>query len=220
MKWEIAVAWLSRTDGVSREAAERKLADLAGNGKLYLKWEDQTLDSVFDRPPQDADFWQKAQIRGSKVLDPYAQRERTLLLFPFAEQQIWPEIFSRARPRPTRRSGPKGGAPGYLAKVKEKLSNVAPTNLTTQSATCRKRGPITTVPAHTPRLSDGWLRRFWGWAKPDKTKGGIFVGFVQCSLGFVLGFVRFCHLFCPFLIVYPRCTSNFSATETEDAGSR
>jgi hypothetical protein len=131
MKWEKAVTWLSRTDGVSRKAAERKLCDLAGDRKLFLKWEDQTADSVFDRPPQDAGFWQEPRIRRSKVFDPYTQRERTLLLLPFAEQQIWPQIGSRARPPPARKSGPKGGRPSpYEERIKQKLSGVEPSNPT------------------------------------------------------------------------------------------
>jgi hypothetical protein len=126
MKFEKAIAWLSRTDGVTRKVAERKLCDLAGDGKLFLKWEDQTPDSVFDRPPQDARFWQEPRIRGSKVFDPYTQRERTLLVLPFAEQQVWPP----APPPPARKSGPKGGRPSYEEKIKQKLSGVKPTSLT------------------------------------------------------------------------------------------
>jgi hypothetical protein len=169
MKFEKAIAWLSRTDGVSRKVAERKLCDLAGDGKLFLKWDDQTPDSVFDRPPQDASFWQQPRIRGSKVFDPYSQRERTLLLLPFAVQQIWPP----APPPPARRSGPKGGRPSdYEEKIKQKLSGVELTSLTDAIRHTRETWSANDGRRPSDKTISRLVAKIWA-TKTDKTKGGV-----------------------------------------------
>jgi hypothetical protein len=127
-----------------RRSALQQIRNALSDRKLIKKWEDATADQlrrrrptdppamshpdglegptrVPDRPSDDADFWQRAHIRRGKVLDPETGRRRTLLVRRWSVLQIWKE-------QPPAPPPPKGGAPSYRDKIKEKLIGVDLTN--------------------------------------------------------------------------------------------
>jgi hypothetical protein len=130
MTFEEAIAFVSRTDGCCRKEAERQLRDALGDGKLFIKWEDQRSKEI--GPPKDGEGWKdidgvwhvwawaQVRFRGDKVSDPFTRRERVLLLLRFEVQRIWPEQPPAPPPE-----GPRPGAPSYRDKI-EKLSGIKP----------------------------------------------------------------------------------------------
>jgi hypothetical protein len=135
-------------ESCTKREALRQIRAAIGDGKLFARWEDErprhgSPDGIViapDRPPRNGEqwrdsdegawkvwCWQRAVIRGDRLLDPRTRRPRVLLLSQFEVQQTWRE--QTAAPPPAKESRPKGGRPSSYETIKQKLSSFEGTNL-------------------------------------------------------------------------------------------
>jgi hypothetical protein len=143
---------IARHDRCDRDTAEQQLRDALSDRKLFARFEDEGKAAtpwsngptpILDRPPDDPRFWQQTPIRKDMVFDPFTKRERRLLLWRLGVQQIWPE---QPPAPPPKGSGPKGGRPSKVEKVKQILSGVDLTDLADAIRLVHAKWPATDHP--------------------------------------------------------------------------
>jgi hypothetical protein len=125
-----AVDHVIRRDGCNYDLALKQIRELLtdashrGHIRFVATWEsmdDYPAAQLWDQPPNDPAFWQKARICGARVFDPYGNCWRTLWLRSECVRRFWPAQLTAATPQAAglRRKG--GPADPPRDKVKKLL---------------------------------------------------------------------------------------------------